>query len=54
MTRVERLPLEVVTPSRGAARETNRLALAHLWVAIVAFGVAAAMALMQSLSRASL
>jgi cytochrome c oxidase subunit 1 len=54
MTRVDRLPVEVVTPSRGVARETNRLALAHLWVAIVAFGVAAAMALMQSLSRASL
>jgi cytochrome c oxidase subunit I len=33
---------------------TNRLALAHLWVAITAFGVAAAMALMQALSRASL
>jgi cytochrome c oxidase subunit 1 len=33
---------------------TNRLSLAHLWVAIIAFGVASAMALMQALSRASL
>ena len=33
---------------------TDRLSLAHLWVAIVAFGVAAAMAFMQALSRASL
>lgn len=32
----------------------NRLVLAHLWVAIVAFGVAAAMAVMQALSRADL
>jgi len=33
---------------------TSRLALAHLWVAILAFGVAAAMAFMQALSRAAL
>ena len=33
---------------------TDRLSLAHLWVAILAFGTAAAMALMQALSRASL
>ena len=33
---------------------TSRLALANLWVAIVAFGVASAMALMQALSRAAL
>jgi len=32
----------------------NRLPYAHLWVAILAFGTAAAMALMQALSRASL
>ena len=32
----------------------DRLSLSHLWVAIVAFGVAAAMAFMQALSRASL
>ena len=33
---------------------TDRLPLAHLWVAIGAFGVASAMAFMQALSRASL
>ncbi len=32
----------------------DRLPLAHLWVAILAFGVAAAMAFMQALSRAAL
>src|SRR6185369_16361932 len=32
----------------------GRLALANLWVAILAFGVASAMALMQALSRAAL
>ena len=32
----------------------DRLPYAHLWVAIIAFGAAAAMALMQALSRASL
>jgi cytochrome c oxidase subunit 1 len=32
----------------------NRLPLAHLWVAILAFGAAAAMAMMQALSRANL
>ncbi len=33
---------------------TNRLILAHIWVAVLAFGVAAAMALMQAISRANL
>lgn len=33
---------------------TNRLILAHLWVAILAFGVAACMAVMQAVSRANL
>ena len=33
---------------------SSRLALANLWVAIVAFGVASAMAFMQALSRAAL
>ncbi len=33
---------------------TSRLALANLWVAILAFGVASAMAFMQALSRAAL
>jgi len=32
----------------------NRLALAHIWVAVIAFGVAAAMAVMQGISRANL
>ena len=32
----------------------NRLPLAHLWVAIAAFGVASGMAMMQALSRANL
>lgn len=33
---------------------TNRLILAHIWVSVLAFGVAAAMALMQAISRANL
>ncbi len=33
---------------------SDRLSLAHLWVAILAFGAASAMAFMQALSRASL
>ncbi len=32
----------------------DRLSVAHIWVAIAAFGIAAGMALMQALSRASL
>ena len=36
------------------AAPSGRLALANLWVAILAFGVASAMALMQALSRAAL
>ena len=32
----------------------DRLPLAHLWVAVAAFGIASAMAFMQALSRASL
>jgi cytochrome c oxidase subunit 1 len=35
-------------------RPTNRLALANIWVAVLAFGVAAAMAMMQAISRANL
>jgi cytochrome c oxidase subunit 1 len=54
MTRIDRAPGEVPTASHAAPRNLQSLALAHLWVAILAFGVAAAMALMQSLSRASL
>lgn len=33
---------------------TNRLILANIWVAVLSFGVAAAMALMQAISRANL
>ena len=33
---------------------TNRLILANIWVAVIAFGVAAAMAMMQAISRANL
>lgn len=33
---------------------TNRLILSHLWVAILAFGIAACMAVMQAISRANL
>src|SRR3712207_2218273 len=33
---------------------TSRLIIAELWVAILAFGVAAAMAMMQAISRANL
>src|SRR5215471_5874587 len=32
----------------------NRLVLAHIWVAVIAFGIAAAMAVMQAISRANL
>jgi len=54
MTRVDRVPVEAPTPSRAGPRVMERLALSHFWVAVIAFGVAAAMALMQALSRASL
>ena len=54
MTRIDRVPVERPTPSRAGPRVVERLALAHFWVAVIAFGVAAAMALMQALSRASL
>ena len=48
-TASQRVSLE--TPSRQGA---NPLVLAHLWVAVLAFGVAAAMAMMQAISRANL
>ncbi len=35
-------------------KPTNRLILWHIWVAVVAFGLAACMALMQAISRANL
>jgi cytochrome c oxidase subunit 1 len=45
------------TPSRALPRDqrsANRLVIANLWVAVLAFGVAAAMAMMQAISRANL
>ncbi|PYP13745.1 MAG: hypothetical protein DMD54_15910 [Gemmatimonadetes bacterium] len=54
MTRADRRPREVPTASRAGPRFTEKLAQAHLWVAVLAFGIASAMALMQALSRASL
>ncbi len=42
------------TGQEGAAGSERRLITGHFWVAIVAFGVAAAMAVMQALSRANL
>src|SRR5438094_10489634 len=33
---------------------TNRLILAHIWVVVLSFGLAASMALMQAISRANL
>jgi cytochrome c oxidase subunit I len=36
------------------AARANRLVLANIWVAVLAFGVAAAMAMMQAISRANL
>ena len=39
-----------MTPKRNG----NRLILAHIWVAVLAFGLAAGMAMMQAISRANL
>jgi cytochrome c oxidase subunit I len=38
----------------ATAAPSNRLILAHIWVAVIAFGIAAAMAMMQAISRANL
>jgi cytochrome c oxidase subunit I len=48
--------ISVETPSRVLPRDgkANRLILANIWVAVLAFGVAAAMAMMQAISRANL
>ena len=53
------MSVPLTTPRTAAADSTftggvRRLALAHLGVAVAAFGVASAMAMMQALSRASL
>jgi cytochrome c oxidase subunit 1 len=45
------------TPSRQVSRDEpagNRLIRANIWVAVAAFGIAAAMAMMQAISRANL
>lgn len=41
-------------PGVTNAQPANRLVVAHIWVAVIAFGVAAAMAMMQAISRANL
>ena len=48
--------ISVETPSRAMTRDAsaNPLIRANIWVAVVAFGVAAAMAMMQAISRANL
>jgi cytochrome c oxidase subunit 1 len=49
--------LSTETPSRETPRDEaagNRLIRANIWVAVIAFGVAAAMAMMQAISRANL
>src|SRR4029079_3952021 len=49
--------VSVETPSRALPRDgeaANPLIRAHIWVAVIAFGVAAAMAMMQAISRANL
>lgn len=49
--------LSIETPSREVPRDQpagDRLIRAHIWVSVSAFGVAAAMAMMQAISRANL
>jgi hypothetical protein len=46
--------LEPVTTSAAASDTGSQLILANVWVAVIAFGVAAAMAMMQAISRANL
>jgi cytochrome c oxidase subunit 1 len=49
--------LSTETPSREGPRDEaagNRLIRANIWVAVIAFGIAAAMAMMQAISRANL
>ena len=53
-TETTRGSTSVETPSRSPERAANGLILANFWVAILAFGVAAAMAMMQAISRANL
>lgn len=51
-----RRSVEVPGPVPGVAvpERANRLVVAHIWVAVIAFGVAAGMAMMQAISRANL
>jgi len=44
----------VLLTEAATAAPANRLILAHIWVAVIAFGIAAAMAMMQAISRANL
>src|SRR5438067_6643885 len=44
----------IAAPLRARSARTDRLILANVWVAVLAFGVAAAMAMMQAISRANL
>src|SRR5262245_55245358 len=44
----------VPLPESATVAPANRLILAHIWVAVIAFGIAAAMAMMQAISRANL
>ena len=53
-TEIARGRISVETPSRSPERAANGLILANFWVALLAFGVAAAMAMMQAISRANL
>ena len=46
--------LELMTAAVAARDTGSRLILANIWVAVIAFGVAAAMAMMQAISRANL
>jgi cytochrome c oxidase subunit 1 len=54
MTATEAKSPAAVTPNPPADRSERRLILAHVWVAVIAFGIAAAMAMMQAVSRANL
>jgi cytochrome c oxidase subunit 1 len=58
MTLAERAGAADYAPPAAAslqpAATTNRLIIAHVWVAVLAFGLAAAMAMMQAISRANL
>ena len=43
-----------LSPEEVTRNDDHKLILAHIWVAVCAFGIAACMALMQALSRANL